>query len=184
VRFTEYMPHRFLLNSISDNECYYFRYLDGNTPRIKFNVPDPGCYEPDAPIEVVKAVDIEIPTNYPVLPPANRDRLKPVSYYYNPEMDKETMTPIRIYTEPGVIEYGDKFLSYISPIQKFLTLHEYGHFFYIEEENCDLYALVNFCRSGYNQSTALYALSHILGRSKENIERIRSLFNNIQILRK
>lgn len=177
------MPRLFLLDSITAMEGYYFRYLDGKTPRIKFNVPDPGHYETNVPIEVVKVVSIEVPDKYPELPPANRDRLKPVKKVYNPEMDNITTTPIRIYTEPGIIEYGNRFLSFIKPIQLFLEFHEEGHFFYTQEENCDMYALINFIRKGYNQSTAYYALSHILSRSKGNIERLKTLLNNIQKLR-
>jgi hypothetical protein len=173
----------FLLDDVGQKDGYYFRYLDGKTPRIKFNVPDPGEYETNVPIEVVKTVPIEIPEKYPRLPPADRDRWKPVTEWYNPEMDKGTTTPIRIYTEPGIIEFGDRFLSYISPIKKFLKLHEYGHLFYSSEENCDMYALVNFIRMGYNQSTAYYALSHILSRSQTNVERLKTLLNNIQKLR-
>lgn len=176
------MPRLFLLNK-ADGKGYYFRYLDGKTPRIKFNIPDPGEYVTNVPIEVVNIRPIEIPDNYPTLPPAVRDRWKPLTEVYNPDMDKVTTTPIRIYTEPGIIEYGDRFLEYIEPIQVFLKEHEKGHLFYVDEEHCDMYALLNFIRMGYNQSTAYYALSHILQRSPENVQRMKTLFNNIQKLR-
>jgi hypothetical protein len=176
------MPNLFLLNH-SDGEGYYFRYLDGKTPRIKFNVPDRGSYIANAPFEVVKICPIEIPDHFPMLPPADRDRWKDVKEVFNPDMDSQTTTPIRIYTESGVIEYGKRFLDYIKPIQEFLKFHEKGHLFYTNEEYCDMYALINFIRLGYNQSTAYYALSHILSRSPENIKRMKTLFNNIQKLR-
>lgn len=184
VRFVEEMPRIFLLDSVSAGEGYYFRYLDGKTPRIKFNVPDSGVYNTNVPVELVKISPIEIPGNTPTLPPANRDRFKPVTLWYNPELDSKATTPIRIYTEPGIIEYGDRFKSFISPIQKFLMLHEQGHFFYTEEENCDMYALVNFVRMGYNQSTAYYALAHILSRHGDAVKRLKTLLNNIQKVRK
>jgi hypothetical protein len=177
------MPRIFLLDSVTQGEGYYFRYLDGKTPRIKFNVPDPGEYETNVPIEIVKTVSIEIPDKFPRLPPADRDRWKPLKEWYNPEMDSKTSTPIRIFTEPGIIEFGDRFLGYITPIQKFLKLHETGHLFYTSEEYCDMYALVNFIRMGYNQSTAYYALSHILSRSAANVNRLKTLLNNIQKMR-
>lgn len=184
VRFPEEVPRLFLLDCVTSEgvDGYYFRYLD-KTPRIKFNVPDPGVYVTNVPVEIVKIVSIEIPEHTPELPPANRDRLKPITEWYNPEMDKETTTPIRIYTEPGIVEYGDRFMNFIEPIKKFLFLHEKGHFFYTEEEDCDFYALVNFVRLGYNQSTAYYALTHILQRSRNNVERIKSILNNIQKVR-
>lgn len=182
VRFTDRMPYLFLLNNAS-GEGYYFRYLDGKTPRIKFNVPDPGEYVTNAPIELVKIAPIEIPDKYPTLPPATRDRWQVVSKVYNPDMDKQTATPIRIYSNEGIIEYGDRYLSYIKPIQIFLEQHEIGHLFYVDESSCDMYALINFIRMGYNQSTAYYALSHILSRNPESVKRLKSILNNIQKLR-
>jgi len=190
VKFTHEVPGLFLLmyatpekdrNGNLVNDTYYFRYLNRNTPRIKFNIPDPGSYIPSVPVEIVKIVDIEIPENYPRLPPANRDRWQEVKYWYNPQMD--SVTPIRIYSHTGVIEYGDRFLSFIKPIQVFLEQHEKGHMFYLDEEDCDLFALVNTLRMGYNQSTCYYAMSHVLSRTKQNIERIQTLFNNIQKIR-
>jgi hypothetical protein len=178
------MPKTFVLSSITANEDYYFRYLDGKTPRIKFNVPDPGTYNSNVPVEVVKVAPIEIPDKMPTLPPANRDRWQECKKVYNPEMDSTTTTPIRIYSNMGIIEYGDRFLSFIKPIQIFLEFHERGHQFYVEEENCDMFALVNFINSGYNQTTAYYALDNILSRSPQKIERLKTLFNNIQKMRK
>lgn len=183
IQFCDFMPRTFSLISITANEEYYCRYLDGKTPRIKFNVPDPGIYSILVPVKIVKIVPIEIPDKMPVLPPANRDRWQPIKEWYNPEMDKLTTTPIRIYSNEGIIEYGDRFKSMVTPIRKFLMLHEYGHMFYVEEENCDLYALVNFINQGYNQSTAYTALSGILGRSNSKVDRLRSLLNNIQKVR-
>lgn len=167
----------------ANGKLYYFRYLDGKTYRIKFNIPDPGHYTANVPINIVKIVDVEIPDKYPTLPPAVRDRWKDTTLVYNPDMDSQTSTPIRIYTATGVIEYGDKFLTYPKPIQVFLIEHEKGHFFYVDEEACDMFGLLNFVRKGYSQSQAYYAMLHILNRSRENVSRIYALFNNIQKLR-
>lgn len=183
VQFTEIMPRTFILANLNEKEECYFRYLDGKTPRIKFNVPDPGVYETNVPVKIVKEVDIEIPSRFPKLPPANRDRWQPVKQVYNKDLDRITTTPIRIYSEIGVVEYGDRYLSYTKPVQKFLYFHELGHMFYREEENCDMYALINFIRAGYNQSTAFYLMEHILHRTPQKIDRMRALFNNIQKLR-
>ena len=181
VQFADVMPRFFLVRNA--NEDYYFRYLDGKTPRIKFNIPDAGSYETNVPVNVVKIVPIEIPEHGPVLPKPDRDRWKDITMVYNPDMDNVTTTPIRIYTATGVIEYGKRFLSFIGPIQKFLIEHEKGHFFYSKEEDCDFYALVNFVRMGYNQSTGLYSLSHILKRSPQAVQRVKSLLNNTQKIR-
>lgn len=175
IRFTHEMPKLFLLNK-SNGDGYYFRYLDGRTPRIKFNVPDKGEYESNVPFEVVQEVPIEIPTNLPTLPPGERDRYKGIEIRENETIN----TPARIFTETGIIEICDKFKKYIEPVQKFLLFHEKGHFFYKSEDKCDLFALVNFLRAGYNQSTAFYSLKNILKRTPANIERTKKIFAEIQ----
>jgi hypothetical protein len=180
IRFTAEMPKLFLLLD-RNSEVYYFRYLDGKTPRIKFNVPDKGAYISNVPFEVVRTCGIEIPKTFPRLPDANRDRWKPIKLVYNPEM--KTTTPVRIFTDSGVVEYGPRFMSFIKPVQTFLIEHEKGHFFYSNEEDCDLYALVNFLRMGYNQSTAYYTLRNVLSRTDENIKRLKIIFSNIQKIR-
>jgi hypothetical protein len=175
------MPKLFLLMDRA-GEVYYFRYLDGKTPRIKFNIPDTGIYIGNVPFEVVKTDTIEIPKRFPRLPDADRDRWKSVKLVHNPAM--KTTTPIRIYTDSGIIEASDKFFNLIRPVRIFLFLHEKGHLFYSKEEDCDMYALVNFLRMGYNQSTAYYTLRNVLSRTDENIKRLKTIFNNIQKIRK
>jgi hypothetical protein len=180
IRFTAEMPKLFLLYD-SKGEVYYFRYLDGKTPRIKFNVVDEGTYTGNVPFEVVKETGIEIPDSFPRLPNADRDRWKPVKLVHNPSM--KTTTPIRIFTDSGVIEANDRFFGFIRPVRIFLFLHEKGHLFYSKEEDCDLYALVNFLRMGYNQSTAYYTLRNVLSRTDENLKRLKTIFANIQKIR-
>lgn len=155
---------------------YYFRFMDGKTPRIKFNIPDPGKYTGDRQFMITRIVDIELPASYPELPPAERDRWKDVTFVYNPELKG---TPARIFTETGVIEHSPQWYSYPPPIRLFLDLHEMGHMLYKTEMYCDLYALVNFLRMGYNRSTAYYAMDKILSRSQENIDRIKFLLTQI-----
>lgn len=181
IRFRSSIPRVFVLKD-ENGHVYYWRYLDGKIPRIKFNVPDAGLYTGNANFDIIKTNAIEIPKTFPKLPPANRDRWKPIKMVFNPDLINTT--PIRIFTKEGIIEYGPDFENFIKPIQVFLTWHEKGHMFYTDEQDCDLYALVNFLRLGYNQSTAYFALTHVLRRSQENIERFKSLFNNIQKIRK
>lgn len=157
---------------------YYFRHLDGKTPRIKFNIPDPGSYDGHISFDVIKTIPIETPAKYPALPPAERDRWKKLTFVYNPEL---AGTPCRIFTDTGIIEYGDDYKKLPPPIKLFLNLHEIGHFLYTTESYCDLYALISFLRMGYNRSTAYYALSKILSRSPENMQRINDLFSSITV---
>lgn len=176
IQFGELMPKTFKLFN-SQNQCYYFRFLDGKTKRIRFNIPDTGEYTSNVPFDIVKKVPIELPLSYPPIPPAQRDRMKDVTIVFKPELQG---TPARIFSHTGVIEYGKKFLTYPPPIRLFLLLHEQGHLLYKDEIYCDLWAMINFLRLGYNQSTAFYSLANVLSSSNENISRIKEMFKNIQ----
>jgi hypothetical protein len=176
IRFTQEMPKLFVIYDPS-GDVHYFRYLNGSTPRIKFRMPIHGVYSTDTPIEVIKIVPIEIPDTVikPNLPPAERDRWKPVSYRYN----KDLGTVARIDTMTGIIEHGPRYKQLIKPLQVFIDEHEKAHMFYLTEENCDLLALINFIRMGYNESTAYYALSMVLKKSAMQMERTKELYRNI-----
>lgn len=176
IKFTDVLPRLFKLYN-SKGQLYFFRYLDGKTPRIKFNIPDVGTYTPDILIEVVSIKPIEIPEDLPILPPAERDRYKKSTVKYNPEL---LSSPAIIYTHKGLIEVGPKFYELPPTIQLFLLLHEEGHYFYKTEENCDLYALVNYFRMGYNRGMAYYALEKVLSKTPQNMQRIKKMFDKIQ----
>lgn len=171
-------PNYFELRD-ANGDIYHFRYCR-NTPRIKFNIPDPGVYTTNVPFTLVDVKPIEIPTTWPELPPPERDRW-PASgvskIEYNPAIKG---TPVRIFTEEGVIETGNRFYEYPPVLRLFLLLHETGHYFYLTEEYCDLWALINYLRMGYNRSMAFFALNDILSRNAHNLNRVMYLFNNIQ----
>jgi hypothetical protein len=174
IHFTNGTPQTFKL--YRNGKLYYFRYLDGKVPRIKFNIPDVGNYTSETPFKVVKLAKIEVPDNLPKLPPAERDRIKPSIVKHNPDLKN---TPARIFTDTGLIETGEIFPSLPEPIQKFLLWHEKGHFFYRSEHLCDLYALVNYLRQGYPRSMAYYALIKVLKRSKQNMQRVDEMMKQI-----
>lgn len=170
------MPHLLVVwgsNGVSE----YFRHLDGKTPRIKFNLPVSDQYTCNVPFDIVKIVSVEIPP-LPSLPKANRDRLKgEPTIIYDENWNESTASN---FTNDGIIVHGPNWKKLIPPIRLFIDLHEIGHFFYQEEENCDLYAFVNFMRLGYNRSTAYYALTSVLGRNPEALKRIKTIFQTIQ----
>lgn len=168
-------PHFFFLTDQA-GEKYFFRWLDGKTPRIKFNIPDEGVYTPNVDIQVIKSVPIEIPSNLPTLPPAERSRVQEPEVIFNQDYDGIA----RNYTSEGVIELGQKWARQPYPIRLFILLHEKWHMLYMTEEYCDLGAMVDFLRMGYNQSTAFYALRNVLSGTTENESRIDTLFENLQ----
>lgn len=172
VRFTGEMPKLFLLIA-STGDAWYFRYMNGQCPRIKFNVPIAGEYTTNVDIEIVKIVDIEIAKNLPALPPPERDRVKNPTIIYDPSW---THTPASNFTEDGIIVHGPGWMALTPPLRLFIDLHEVGHFYYATEEYCDLYAMVNFLRMGYNRSTAYYALSMVLKRTPQAMNRVKEMF--------
>lgn len=171
------MPLYFSLTG-EKNGLYYFRHLKPGTPRIKFNIVDPDIYQSNVPFEVTETRAVETPVNYPVLPPAERNRYKPVTFVYNPNLKG---TPACIYSKTGIIEHGPKYFTLPRPIRLFIDLHEEGHLFYATEEYCDIWALVNYLRMGYNRSMAYYTLYNILGKSSANIKRLEFLLTQINV---
>jgi hypothetical protein len=176
IKFNGTIPNAFVVYD-EFGKVYFHRYLNGRTPRIKFNMPDTGVFTSNNDFDIVKEVQIELPDRLPTLPPAQRDRWKDVEIVFNPNF---TDGPVRIFSHTGIIETGPSFYALPYPIQVFVMEHEKAHMFYRDEEKCDLFAFVNFMRMGYNRSTAYYALSEVLRRTPANIERIREMFNHIQ----
>lgn len=159
----------------------YFRYLHGKIPRLKFNIPLPGDYDANVPFEIVKISPIEIPfLALPVLPQADRNRWTDnPEIVFNPTLSN---TIARNFTESGTIEVGPRFEQLISPMKIFIIDHELGHFFYSDEFNADLFALVNFVRKGYNVSTAYYTLEKYLNKSKLQVNRLKDMFDKINTI--
>lgn len=181
IKFLEEIPRVFEFGS-PDGELIYFRHIYGKVPRMKFNVPDIGNYIANVPFEVVKMTSIEIPLlGLPVLPAADRRRWKNPDVVRNDELQD---TIARNYTEIGLIEFGPRYYQLMKPMQIFIYLHELGHFFYSDEFNCDLYALVNFVRMGYNLSTAYYTLQHSLNKTQLQIDRMKELFDKMNSIQK
>lgn len=175
IKFNGTLPRKFELKK-QNGEMYFERYLDGKTPRIKFNVPNKGIYTTANNIEIVKRVDIEIPKMIFNLPAFERDRIKDFVIVDNPALHN---TPARVFTHEGVIEKGSQFNKYTQPMKVFFLLHEVGHFYYKTEEYCDLFALTHFLQMGYNMSTAMYALTNVLRRNKQNKDRVLFIYNHL-----
>jgi hypothetical protein len=182
IRFIHELPMKFILSN-ERGEVVFFRYLDGRTPRIKFNILEPGEYSGNVAFEVLKKEQLQKPFNLPDLPQPERNRRKDFKLVDNFSL---IGTPARIYSEgydgnsQPVIELSRSYYDYPKAIQDFILEHEKGHLLYKTEEKADLYALVNCLKKGHNRSMCFYALSHILKKSPANMERLKSLLNNIQ----
>lgn len=171
------LPKYFRVND-NEGKLYFERFLNGKVPRIKFNVPYPvGInYNIVTPCDIVKIVSIELPDINIDLPPFERNRAKDVKIIDNPQLNG---TPARIFTYDGVIELGRKFYTFPKPMRVFFLWHEVAHLYYKTEQYCDLFALVQFLKMGYNMSTAMYCLTNVLKRNKENFKRIVYIYNHL-----
>jgi hypothetical protein len=171
------IPRKFIVND-SNNELYFERFLDGKTPRIRFNIPYPvnTVYDIKTPCEVVKITDIKIPDLTIELPPFERNRVKDIQIVDNPELNG---TPARIFTYDGVIELGRKFYTFPKPMRVFFLWHEVAHLYYKTEKYCDLFALIHFLKSGYNMSTAMYCLTNVLRRNRQNFDRVVYIYKHL-----
>lgn len=169
------IPRNFKL--YKDGQLDFFRPTGGKLTRLKFNVPIPGTYESNVDFKIVKIVDLEYPSTYPTLPDHEREDYRDYTIVKNEEL---TGTPARIFRKRGIIETSRQFDGLPTSMQKFIILHEIGHFYYKTEEYCDLYALIEFLKLGYNRSTAYYTMENILHVTPVNIKRLQFLINNIQ----
>lgn len=203
ISFTGPNPAMFNLHH-EKHGLYYFRDLQGKIPRIKFNLCHSGVYKSNVNFDVIKVVPIEIPESLPVLPEYERKDIKDFQIVKNPNL---IGSPARVFVKEGIIEHGRDYYKYPKPVRVFITLHEIGHFFYglttedfkkaeqmseaegqnylrwkkaESEKKCDLFALIHYLQMGYNRSMAFYSLKKVLSRSQDNINRIKSLVNNIE----
>lgn len=201
IEFNNPLPRKFVLKD--KKGTYFERFLNGKTPRIKFNIPNEGQYKSPNSFKILKQVDIEIPNIVYSLPPFERNRVKDVTIVNNYDLKD---TPARIFTDEGKIEKGALFNTYNNPTKVFFLLHEVGHLYYgitkedikrakeiggikgkewlkkktlQSEQYCDLFALSHFLQMGYNMSTAMYALTNVLKRTPENKERVLFIYNKL-----
>lgn len=123
--------------------------------------------------------------------------LKPpvIPYLYEPETKRpyqlsdivfkenySIKSPARMFTDKPIVEWNPNLLKrYPKPIQKFIMWHEIGHNFFDDEQKADTWATITFLNEGWCLSSAIYALTKVLGKSSENINRM--LFQN-ELLKK
>lgn len=153
---------------------YFFRELEGKYQSIKFNICHAGRYTTNVECKSIAIKPIEIePLNFK-LPKPQRNYFQPFRILKNNSLKS---TPARHYYKIGVIEIGPVFFKFPHCIRLFILLHEVGHFYYKDEHLADAYAAKKFIENGYNNSSAMYALTRILTDcTQKNEKRILSLF--------
>ena len=159
----------------SKGRLYFYRKLSGQD-RLKFNICKADTFTTNLNLHTCDILPLSIHPLDVVLPDPQRNEIKPYKIVYNPALKG---TPARNFFHQGIIEVGARFNTFIYPIQRFIILHEKGHFYYKDEWMADLYAAVNFIKEGYNNSTALYALTDVLKTNPRNADRIKKLFKHL-----
>jgi len=162
----------------ADKNLYHFRTFEKLTTECKINFPKNGRYE----IKGCIGLDLKpleyCNLEYFKLPQIERNRAK--KGHTRIVMNEDLKgTPARIFTHQQKIEISPMFKTLPFQIQKFIIFHEIGHYFYSTEWKTDAFALYWFLKKGYNESNAYYALSKILSKSNDNIERIEKMANHI-----
>lgn len=155
-----------------DGQLIYFR--DTVDDIITINVPQ---ILPFVMLETNTETRPEViikPLKFPTIPLPTMQHIRPykiddIVIVKNEKID----SPARIFTNEPIIEINPrKMAKYPQPIRVFILFHELGHLYFTNESGADLFAIISFINRGYNLSTALFALTKILGESKENLERI------------
>lgn len=168
--------------SDSRGKPYYIKDTKPGFITMRMNVITPGVYYSN-----FKTLGLsQQPIKYfagPELPKPDRDLQRPFKIVRN----KEVQGPARIWAalhpdhmDSTIIETGPMFDTLPTEIQRFIILHEQGHFFYSDEIGADTWALCKFLKEGGNPSQALIALEKYIHYTPANMERIHSLFSKVK----
>lgn len=154
------------------NRLYYQR----EAKSAKVNFPKSGFYF-FKNCKIINQLPLQknVP-NFELPIPERRREVKFPKIVFNDKFN----SPARINTHESIIELGKNFKSLSIPSRLFILLHEIGHLYYTNEHYCDLFAYYHFCKLGYNNSQAFYALSKVLTLHDENLKRLKKLFEIIK----
>lgn len=65
------------------------------------------------------------------------------------------------------------------PCVKFILFHELGHYFYKDEELCDLFAVVCMLQNGFNYYDCILTQTRYLNRSAETVKRTLFVYKKL-----
>ncbi len=159
------------------SNVFHFRDIKDNLGEVKISFPFPGYFYSNKEIAEIKIVPLETRDIFDKIPKPERD-YSPDSIYIE-KVEGLTTTPARTWAKEGYMQTGEKFDELPSQVKFFILLHELGHQKFFTEWKTDLFALAHFLRLGYNESQAFYALTRVLNRNPDNVERIKKLYNII-----
>lgn len=159
------------------DKVFHFRELPTGSKEAKISFPFSGYFWSNKEIESIKILPLETFNIFDRLPTPER-AYSPDSIYIE-KAEGLVNTPARTWAKDGYIQTGEQFDSLPSQMAFFILLHELGHQKYSTEWKTDLFALAHFLKLGYNESQAFYALTKVLNRKPDNVERMKKLYNII-----
>ena len=155
---------------------YHEREFKQPVNNFTFNAVKSGEYTFTQPVQKSETAPIKKLSTAGIILP-NKERFYKANFYIVKNNNYEGKA--RMYKETGEIQTGRLFEQYNEQIKEFILLHEIGHFYYSTEWKCDLYALMQFLKKGYNQSQAYIALEKVLNHTPENLQRIQLIKNQL-----
>ena len=143
------------------NKLFY--YHDGNqNGRFFFNLPKGEYYTTN---DIEKCGE-PIPVNLPILPPPEKRLSLPkkvkVSFLENPNKASILVDKHKIFVD-------HKIMKLPLPSIIFVLFHEIGHYYYKDEKKCDLFAVREMLKRGFNPSQCGMAIDRAL--SDKSIDR-------------
>ena len=140
-----------------------FYYHKGNeNGRFFFNLPKGEYYTSNN----IERCGEPIPVNLPKLPPPEKQKTLPkkvnVSFLENPNKASILVDKHKIFVDPKIMKLP-------LPSIVFVLFHEIGHYYYKDEKKCDLFAVREMLKRGFNPSQCGIAIDEAL--SDKSLER-------------
>lgn len=155
----------------SDGELFYFHKGAKDGGKFYFNLPK-GNYFSEKPVYFLPR---PINSYLPKLPKRQVFRKKPkkVELIITPNKNKCSidLNKHKIYLDPEMKKKGRAVLT-------FILFHEIGHYFYKDENLCDLYAAREMIKRGFNPSQCGLSINSSL--SDMSFERKKCLIKNLK----
>jgi hypothetical protein len=154
------------------NRPFYF-HRGNDKGAFYFNLPKGNYYTENK----IKPLSIPVPVALPQLPPPEKNKLLPkkvqVNFLENPNKASILVDKHKIYVDPKIMKLP-------IPAIFFVLFHEIGHYYYIDEKKCDLFAVREMLKRGFNPSQCGIAIDQAL--SNKSIDRKMCVIEKMKLL--
>ena len=109
-----------------------------------------------------------LPVSLPKLPRPEKENVFPRSVKIKIEKNPNKAS---IWIDSHSIQVDPQIFKRTLPEIVFILFHEAGHYLYKDESKCDLYAVHEMLKRGYNPSQCYFAIHNALGDYTSSLER-------------